>query len=359
MGIKAYYQQMDSVRNEIGGMAGIRDNVPSLGEGLAGFWARTKFSVRLILLEKELITFALLQWACIALGYYLWIQMIGWIPEAAWERASHSDSATIGDLILFLWSFFCVGIVAFPLGILSGCMGAVHFLNRQGKESTIDECLKMVLPRAWPLWIFHWIDGWWTVRRILDRLPKKNDRRTAAEKALSEAIYYAWKIGTIGILPALVTGRGLIDAGQRSIGLVRRKLKDVVLLRAGYSSLCWVVGLTAYAGAILFFVAFPGLVNWKLGVAGQMYTIYFWLAVPILIAAGVVLLFLRPIFVISAFDIYADYVREQGENLMLPPPPAQARAGGGAVWTALLLALALAAVVYFRRELGLLDLLAR
>ncbi len=359
MGIKAYYQQMDSVRNEISGIPEISGPTPSLGKGLAGFWSRTKFSVRLILLEKELITFAVLQWACIAFGYYLWIQMIGWIPEAAWQRASNSHSAPVGGFILFLWSFFCVGIVAFPLGILSGCMGAVHFLNRQGKESTIEDCLKMVLPRAWPLWVFHWIDGWWTVRRILDRLPKKNDRRTAVEKALSEAIYYAWKIGTIGILPALVTGRGLIDAGKRSIGLVRHKIKDVVILRAGYSSLCWVVGLTAYAGAIFLFVAFPGLVNWKIGVEGQMYTIYFWLAVPILIAAGVVMLFLRPIFVISAFDIYADYVQEQGENLMLPPPPAQVRAGSGAVFTAVLLALALAAVVSFRQELGLMELLSR
>ena len=358
MGIKAYYDEMGSVKAELSNLPELYLGVPSFGEGLAGFWARTKFSVRLILLEKELITFAVLQWACIALGYYLWIQMIGWIPEAAWERASHSNHATPGDLILFLWSFVCVGLVAFPLGILSGCMGAVHFLNRQGKESTIDDCLKMVLPRAWPLWIFHWIDGWWTVQRILDRLPKKNDRRTSAQKALSEALYYAWKIGTIGILPALVTGRGLIDAGKRSIGLVRHKIKDVLILRAGYSSLCWIVGLAAYAGAIFFFVAFPQLVNWKLGVAGQMYTIYFWLAVPILIATGVVMLFLRPIFVISAFDIYADYVKERGENLMLPPPPAQAR-GGSAVFAVVLLALAVAGVVYFRQELGIMELLAR
>lgn len=358
MGVKAYYDEMASVKTELSNLPEIYEDVPTLGQGLEGFWARTKFSVGLILLEKELITFAVLQWACIAAGYYLWIQMIGWIPEAAWERASHSNSATAGDLILFLWSFVCVGLVAFPLGILSGCMGAVHFLNRQGKESTIDDCLKMVLPRAWPLWIFHWIDGWWTVRRILDRLPKKNDRRTAAEKALSEALYYAWKIGTIGILPGLVTGRGLIDAGKRSIGLVRHRLKDVLILRAGYSSLCWIVGLAAYAGAIYFFIAFPGLVNWKLGVAGQMYTIYFWLAVPILVATGVVMLFLRPIYVISAFDIYADYVRAQGENLMLPPPPPQAR-GNGALVAAVLLALAAAAVMYFRQELGIMELLAR
>jgi hypothetical protein len=294
---------------------------PSFGEGLAGFWARAKFSLKLIFLEKELITFSLLQWACIAAGYYLWLQMIGWIPEAAWERAANSRSATLGDFILFCWAIVCVGLVAFPLGILSGCMGAVHFLNRQGKESTIGACLKMVIPRAWPLWIFHWIDGWWTVRRILDRLPKKNDRRSPIEKAMSEALYYAWKVATIGILPGLVTGRGLVDSGKRSLDLVATRFKDVALLRAGYSALCWVVGIAAYAGCIYFFIAFPQLVDFKAPVASQIYVFYFWVGIPMLAAVGAVMMFLRPIYVISSCDIYADYVTARQENLMLPPPP--------------------------------------
>jgi len=358
MGFNNYVGEMKAVKDEMCRVTLDWDRRPSLGEGLAGFWARTKFSIKLIFLEKELITFALLQWACIGLGYYLWIQMLGWIPEAAWERSSASRGATAGDLILFIWSFFCVGIVAFPLGILSGCMGAAHFLNRQGKESTIVECLKMVLPRAWPLWIFHWIDGWWTVQRILDRLPKKNDR-SFAQKAASEIVYYAWKVATIGILPGLVSGRGLVDAGKRSIGVVRHRFKDVVLLRGGYSTLCWIVGVGSYIGAIYFFIAFPGLVDWKAPSGSQMYTFYFWAAVPILAATGVVMLFLRPIYVISACDIYADYVAKMEENLMLPPPPARARAGDTAFIAATLLCAAILVVIYFREQLGLMRLLAQ
>ncbi|OGR43845.1 MAG: hypothetical protein A2X35_09035 [Elusimicrobia bacterium GWA2_61_42] len=358
MGLKNYYSEMKAVRDEVTKATWTQELRVPLGEGLAGFWARTKFSVRLIFLEKEIITFALLQWACIALGYYLWVQMIGWIPEAAWERAASSDKATIGDFILFLWSFFCVGIVAFPLGILNGCMGAAHFLNRQGKESTIDDCLKMVLPRAWPLWLFHWIDGWWTVLRILDRLPKKRDRRSPADKAKSEAMYYAWKLATIGILPGLVTGRGLVDAGKRSVELVVRKFKTVIILRGGYSALCWVVGVGGYIGSIAFFINFPGLVNFKAPVAGQIYVFYCWVGIPLLISAGLVMLLLRPIYVISSCDIYADYVAEQQENLMLPPPPAQAR-GYGAVIAAALLGLAILAAAFYREELGLMRLLAQ
>jgi hypothetical protein len=359
MGIKNYYDEMTAVRAEVFAATGGDALRPSLGAGLAGFWARTKFAVRLMFLEKELLTFSLLQWVCIGLGYYLWLQMLGWIPEEAWRRASNSDGATPADLILFVWSFLIVGATAFPLGLLSGCMGAVHVLNRQGKESTIAACLKIVLPRAWPLWIFHWIDAWWTVNRILDRLPKKNDRRTAAQKAVSEALYYAWKVATIGILPGLVTGRGLIDAGKRSVDLVRTKLGDVMLLRAGYSALCWIVGIAAYAGTIYFFVAFPELVNFKAPVESQIYKFYFWAGIPLMAAVGCVMMFLRPIYVISACDIYADYVEQKQESLMLPPPPKGALIGFDAVTAALFLALLLVLAMIFREELGLLRLLAR
>lgn len=353
----SYLSEMEAVKNEVFAITKEAER-PGLGAGLSGFGRRAAFSVKLIFLEKELLTFALLQWVCIAFGYFLWVQMIGWIPEEAWQRASKSDGATLGDAILFAWSFACVGITAYPLGLLSGAMGAVHFLNRQGRESTIDECLKIVLPKAWQLWVFHWIDGWWTVMRILDRLPKKRDRRTPAQKALSEALYYAWKVATIGILPALVTGRGLVDSGKRSVGLVRAKLGDVLLLRAGYSALCWIVGIAAYIGTIYFFITFPDLVNFKAPVESQIYKFYFWAGVPIMVAAGFVLVFLRPIYLISACDIYADYVAGRGENLMLPPPPGGAD-GRGALAAAALLLMLLAGIFFFREELGLAALFLR
>lgn len=355
MNVKEYYNEMEAVRKEIHALPEIQGARPSLGSGLGGFFRRAVFSAKLILLEKELITFALLQWACVAAGYFLWVQMIGWIPEEAWRQAAQDKSDRLYNIILFLWSFVCVGLVAFPLGLLSGCMGAVHMQNRLGRESTIWGCLRMAAPRAWPLWIFHWIDGWWTVNRILDRLPKKNDRRTPAQKALSEALYYAWKVATIGILPALVTGRGLIDAGKRSVDLVRKKFSDVLILRAGYSALCWIIGVGAYIGTILFFVKFPQLVDFKAPVESSIYKFYFWAGFPITVAAGMVLLFLRPIYVISSCDIYADYVKEQDENLVLPDPPGGNRAYS-AIMAILLLALAAALVVKFLGDMGIIRL---
>jgi hypothetical protein len=354
-----YYAEMKEARSKICGMAGMVDERPAFPTALKNFWQRAKFAVKLILTEKELITFALLQWACIAAGYLLWVQMLGWIPDHVWARARESHSAGLPDLVLFVWSFVCVGAVAFPLGVLSGCMGAVHFLKRLGRESTIVECLKMVLPKVWPLWIFHWIDGWWTVMRILDRLPKKNDRSSPAARALREAMYYAWKLATIGILPALVTGRGLADAGRRSVQLVQAKFSDAAFLRTGYSAACWIVGIAAYAGTILFFMKFPQLTRLGAPESVRIYSVYFWAAVPILAATGVVLLFLRPIYIISACDIYANYVTERGENLLLPPPPVSRKSDMAAFAAACLLVLGLLLAVKYRYEAGIMGWLAR
>lgn len=358
MSLKQYFSEMETVRAEISASPLMSDSRPTLGAGLSGFMARIKFGAMLILTEKELITFSLLQWICIAAGYFLWVQMIGWIPEEVWKMSEHSRKASLPDLILFLWSFVCVGLVAFPLGILSGCMGAVHVQHRLGRESTIAACLKMVLPRAWPLWIFHWIDGWWTVNRILDRLPKKNDRRTPLEKAMSEALYYAWKVATIGILPGLVTGRGLIDAGKRSVGLVRAKTVDVMILRSGYSALCWIIGIGTYIGTIVMFIKYPQLADFKAPVESQIYKFYFWAGVPIVISTGVIMMFLRPIYLISACDIYADYVRERQENLVLPPPPrGMVNSDTFAFVVAAILAFLVLAAVKYRGELGIMRML--
>lgn len=355
-----YYSEMKAVRSEICGMAGMASDGPPAAAALRNFWQRAKFSASLIFLEKEILTFAVLQWACIGAGYLLWVQMLGWIPDHVWQRAAAERSAGLPDLVLLLWSFVCVGVTAFPLGVLSGCMGAVHFLHRQGRESTIVECLKMVLPRVWPLWIFHWIDGWWTVTRILDRLPKKNDRSGPAARALREAMYYAWKLATIGILPGLVTGRGLADAGRRSVDLVRVKFADAAFLRGGYSAACWVLGVGAYIATILLFWKFPELASRYAPVSARIYRVYFWAAVPILSAAGVVLLFLRPIYIISSCDIYANYVRERGENLMLPPPPGAGRKSDMAAFVAAcVLAAGLLLAVKYRFELGLMGWLSR
>jgi hypothetical protein len=297
----------------------------------------------------------LLQWTSIAIGYYLWVQMLDWIPPEVWQSAAESDDGSIPDLILFLWSFVCVGVAAFLLSIFSACIGAVHFLNRQGRESTIAGCLKIVGPQALSLWVFQWMDGWITVKQILKRLPKKNDRTTPAERALSEALYYAWKLGTIGILPSLVTGRGLVESCRQSFFVVKNKFENVARLRVGYSVLCWIVGVAAYIGTIFFFIAFPKLMPGGEEIYSHIYTFYFWAAVPILCAVAIVQLFLRPIYLVGSCDIYFDYLEENNQRVMLPSMPSR---WVSAVVIFFILVLAVAGVFMFRHEWGIMDMLS-
>ncbi|MFK7967998.1 MAG: hypothetical protein AB8B68_02395 [Rickettsiaceae bacterium] len=137
-----------------------------------------------------------------------------------------SKNGSIVNLILFVWSFICIGVVAFPLGIFS------------------------------------------VVMQILERLPKKNNRQTMSQKILSETLYYAWKLGTIGILPSLVSGKSLIGAGKESIFIVKERLGDIAKLRIGYSVLNWIVGISAYIGTIFFFVVFNELLPQRYEVYG-------------------------------------------------------------------------------------------
>jgi hypothetical protein len=343
--------KIDFVRDEIKHIPEI-DKKPS--GGIRTFGARVGYSISLGFKEKEIFFFGLLQWASIGIGYLLWVQMLDWIPEEVWRSASDSDEGSTADLILFAWSFVCVGVAAFPVGILTGCMGATHFLHKQGRESTIAACFKLVLPQSWSLWLFHWIDGWITVNQILKRLPKKNDRTTPAQQALSEALYYAWKLGISGVLPSIVNGNNLIKSGENSVVFVKDNFLEVAKLRAGYSALCWIIGIGAYVGAIFLFMAVD-IVPESDEIYGHIYTIYFWAAVPILIAVAIIMLFLRPIYVLALCDLYSDYLDQKGTEVSLPENPAKSVS---AIIAFGCICVMVVMVYIYRVELGIVDMLS-
>lgn len=336
------------VRDEIIQLPGI-DKKPV--DGISSFNSRIGYTIGLAFKEKEIFFFALLQWASIGIAYLLWVQMLDWIPEEVWRSAAESDEGSVADYVLLAWSFVCVGVAAFPVGILTGCMGATHFLHKQGRESTVATCLKLVLPQSWSLWSFHWIDGWITVNQILDRLPKEGGRKNPV---LSEALYYAWKLGISGVLPSIVTGNNLIKSGKNSVVFVKDNFVEVAKLRAGYSAVCWIVGIGAYIGAILLFMVVD-IVPEGDEIYGHIYTFYFWAAVPILIAVAIVMLFLRPIYVLALCDLYSDHLNRKGETANLPENPSKTMSALVAFWSFCII---LAAVYTFRIELGIVALLS-
>lgn len=351
-GIDGMYEQLKSTAERVHSLPEFRQPRPGFLAGLQAFFVRGGRAIRLIFSEKELIVFSLLQWSAVAMAYYVWVNVLAWIPEESWRAAGESDDVSMVDVVFTLWSLLCIGLAAFPLGILSGCMGAVHFLNRQGEESTIARCLKIVMPHAFRLWVFHWIDAAYTCRQILERLPKKQeDDSPRRSRAASEALYYAWKLGTAGMMPGLVLGKGLFSAGKDSVRLVKNRFFDLALLRGGYSALCWVVGILAYVGSFYFFWMTGFFEKTQDAAQGVQIHLFFKLGgVPILVAVGVVLLFLRPLFVISVCDIYSEEMQERGESIQLVEAPGRGKAA--------ILAFAITAVIVMVAGVVLKPLLA-
>ncbi len=312
------------------------------------FSERSTYASSLIFKEGEILLFSILQWVAIGLVYYIWVQMLEWIPNEVWESHSEINDKLL-NLALLFWSFICVALAAYPISILTGAMGAAHFLRQQGHSSTIASCLKLAFSNSKKLWMFHTADGWITVNMILERLPKQR-MPSPEEMAMKEAMYYAWKVGTIGVPAALLTGKGLIEAGKQSISLVKNKLWDVLRLRGGYSMACWIIGITAYLGSIIFFINCHGLFH----SGHKIYSFYFWMGVPILIAVGVIELFVRPLFVIASCKLYSDYLKERGESTALSNLPGK---GVSAFVVFVVLCGIILTVFLYREKIGLMSIL--
>ena len=318
----------------------------------SGFASKAGYALSLGLKEKEIFFFGGMQWLAVAIAYLLWTQMLFWIPPEVWEAlSSEDDGAGLIDLALTLWAFVCVGVAAFPIAIFSSCMGVTHFLHKQGRASTVAMCLKLSLPNAWPLWAFHWTDGWITVRQIMSRIPSDQDKRTLAQILYEEALYYAWKVGIAGVLPSMVLGKGMIESGKESIAFVRQHAKEIIKLRAAYSGYCWILGVLAYvAGIPLMMYLDDGT-----GMGNNIAMFYFYMAVPICFAVGLIMFFLRPIYLLSLCNLYSDYLKANNKTVELPDNPPRAIS---ALVVFAILCIAVLVVFYFREAIGLAEILS-
>lgn len=315
---------------------------PGYFGSIGSFFTSIAASLRFIFTEKENIVFALLQWATIALVYFIWTQGLSWIPEEIWKNDTENTAA---NLILLVWSLACVGLAAFPLGILTACMNASCLLCFQNKESTFTDCMKAAFSRAGTLWIFSWIDGWWTVKRILERLPKKNDRTLRSVKIEREIIYQLWKMISLGFIPALLYGRSFKDACKDSLFLLKKRFLPLIKLRLGYSFVCWIVGIGCYAGTVLFFCYMD-----KMPDEYDIYSWYFYAGLPLILALLIIIILFRPLYIISACRIYINYACDEG---ITPNLPQRTSAFTNILVIFLCFAAIIGVVLLFHQQLGI------
>lgn len=334
------------------------------------FTSKISYALSLGFKEKEIFFFGVMQWIFVFLACILWIQMLFWIPQPVWDAVSECIESNSGnaegctlmaDIPLTLWGYFCILLAAFPVGIFSSAMGSAHFMYKQNKESTVIKCVRSALANAWTTWSFHFIDGFITVRQIANRLPQDDGIQTPmikkmndARRAKAEALYYAWKIGSAGVLPNMVLGNNLIDSGKNSLKFVRSRFVEIAKLRAAYSSICWVVGIAAYIGAIITLVLMGDSIYADSG-GLAIPKIYQYLMIPISFALLIVIIFLRPIYVLSICNLYSDYLVSINEQPVLPDDPSTGVKAGIVFGFLCILAIL---IIIFRDQIGLTEILS-
>ncbi len=253
--------------------------------------------------EPEILFFALVQWLVIWIAYLAWVQMLNWIPDELWNAVrsasenDRKDAFTLVNLVLLAWSFLIVSVASYPIGLCNAAMVAVHDLRTSGQQVTVARCLAIADRHLGRIWLFTLIDGWITVNAIMARLPKKHQHRTA----LDELLYYAWKVATMGVVPALVNGRDFVAAGRDSIKLLEWQPQRALGLRMGYSAVCWIIGIAAYLFAVLLLRN-----GWSVGRAHYIYDVYLLMAIPLFVAAGIVTVAIRPVYLLSVARFYTD-----------------------------------------------------
>ena len=101
-----------------------------MGAGLRELGKRLGYAFSLLFTEKELIVFALAQWLVIAGFYLIWVLGVGFMPQEMFEEAT-KEGTSPGEILFTLWCIFCILAATLPLGILTGCMVAVHVKEKR------------------------------------------------------------------------------------------------------------------------------------------------------------------------------------------------------------------------------------
>ena len=118
--MELFKNKYDFVRDEL-------KDLPEFSElpkgKLKDFTSRIRYALSLGLKEKEIFFFGAMQWLSVVLAYFLWLQMLYWIPQPVWDYIGEcidgpgdADGCTVAaDIPLFLWGILCIFLQPFLL----------------------------------------------------------------------------------------------------------------------------------------------------------------------------------------------------------------------------------------------------
>lgn len=136
--------------------------------------------------------------------------------------------------------------------------------------------------------------------------------------------------------PMLISTGGGIVTHEKSLQWLG-DCSNVIWLKASYSTVLRRVRQDALSGGL------------------AIAKIYLYLVFPIALSVSVIMIFLRPIYVLTICDLYSDYLRKNYEKANLPNNPSK---GKKAVILFILISAIVAMIAGFRDQIGLTNLLS-
>lgn len=286
-----------------------RDIEPTLldDENLPMFFKEAGHALRLILREPEVLLFATLQWATLALTYMMWTGIFGWVPSywfgaAMQSGVSSAVALAFGSAVfIIVWTAVIFVLTAYPLSLFNAAMVAAHFLRHADQRSTVWRCLTLAAHSASRLWLFTMIDALKSIAGFLSQLPRRRPWLNLPVSREDLPSYYAWKIGTMMMVPALVAGRDYRAAAKDSLYLLYDKPSRTVNTRMGYAMLCGIFGVTTFIAAPILLLVLTSGSYWpyrSLAISAGTFLLTF----------GVITVLLRPLFLVIAANHYTEAV---------------------------------------------------
>ncbi|TVQ82870.1 MAG: hypothetical protein EA357_07845 [Micavibrio sp.] len=310
------------MRNEVYGSGGLRLRDRKRGSfSVFRFFGYMLYSWKLMAVEKEVILFIFLQWLTACLGLYMLLAVLldpKFIFMAETAHATGTRAAWYGpDFIIWVWGTLCITVVALPFSIFASCIPVVHIIHHyEGRQSTISECMRVVLARVGSLWFFVWVDLYLTIFK-----PHYSRYDSWPVRLVKMALYEAWKVAAMSIHMNILTGRSWSELRTNTVELVKQRGWEMLGIRIGYLLVNGILFLAAWAclywGLPLIFPVSDaegvGVDNNSTGAnfVFCLLLIVLWLAL--------INIFSRPAYLIAMSDIFADYIYQKpGDEHVLP-----------------------------------------
>ena len=268
-----------------------RGEIIKSGSTLSAFFTEARFALGYCILEPEILLFSIFNALSQLIAFVIFVYgFLAVAPEI------YDLKSIIGLIVLWpLWFLACLWLSSNLSAVFTGAMGISVMKKMKGERSTVIGCLGDSLARRKEIQRCAWNLTALTVIMSLNLIPSKNAPHSQTERDRRE--FYGWRYGKFAILPHLLLGSSLIDAGKASVDMVKRNFRNVCLFRTGYGRVRLFIWFIMWAFMTWLFTYGPYKNPDDINLLGMIIAQSVFSLVPTFL---IVKIFLYPVLVISS-----------------------------------------------------------